>query len=77
MLPSLSEYLLAKNQGRLCIPSGDIDDQKILQSDWMRAFWPTTYKEEFSQIWDLHRETDDCKFFQFRLFAAKNNSKIL
>ena len=22
----------------------------------MRAFWPTTYKEEFSQIWDLHRE---------------------
>ena len=43
----------------------------------MRAFWPTTYKEEFSQIWDLHRETDDCKFFQFRLFAAKNNNKIL
>ena len=33
VLPSLSEYLLAQNQGRLCIPSRYIDDQKILQSD--------------------------------------------
>ena len=55
----------------------DIDDQRILQSDWMREFWPTTYKAEFSQVWDLQRKTDNCKFFQFRIFPAKNNDEIL
>ena len=27
----------------------DIGDQTILQSDWMRTFWPITCEAEFSQ----------------------------
>ena len=40
MLPSLSldDYLHAKNLRRNCwISSKDIDDQRILESDWTRA----------------------------------------
>ena len=32
------EYLHSKNQRYHCIASRDIDNQRILQSDWMRAF---------------------------------------
>ena len=36
MLPSLYEFP-AKNLRYRLIPSKDIDDQRIMQSDWMRA----------------------------------------
>ena len=36
MLPSLDDYLYAKNIRNHSIPSRDIDDQRILQSDWPR-----------------------------------------
>ena len=36
MLHLLDDYLLAKNQRDCWISSRDIDDQRILQSDWMR-----------------------------------------
>ena len=31
------------------ICSGEIVDLKILQSDWLRAFWPTSLEQDFSQ----------------------------
>ena len=37
MLPFFGEYLHAKNQRYSRIPTIDIDDQRIMQSDWMRA----------------------------------------
>ena len=30
------DYRHAKNLGDILIPSGDIDDQRILQSNWLR-----------------------------------------
>ena len=38
MLPSLDEYAHAQNLRDRLIPSRDIDDQRILQSDWLRSF---------------------------------------
>ena len=37
MLPSLDEYLHAKNLKYQLIPSGDIVDPRILKSDWTRC----------------------------------------
>ena len=37
MLPSLDDYVNAKKVGHYSIPSWDINDQRILQSDWMRG----------------------------------------
>ena len=33
--------------------------------------------EQFSQKWNLHRETENRKTFHFRLFPAHSNNKIL
>ena len=43
MLPSLDDYLHAKNQSYRLIHSSDIDDQRILQYDWTRG--PTGYTQ--------------------------------
>ena len=37
MLPSSGNYLHVKNLRYQLIPIRDVDDQKILQSDWMRG----------------------------------------
>ena len=37
LLPYLDDYLNAKNLQYQLLPSKDIYDQKILQSDWMRS----------------------------------------
>ena len=37
MLPSSGNYLHAKNLRYQLLPIRDVDDQKILQSDWMRG----------------------------------------
>ena len=39
-------YQHAKNDAVLWICSGDI---KILQSDWLRAFWPISQEKDFSK----------------------------
>ena len=40
----------AKNEAVSSICSGEIVDLKILQSDWLRAFWPISHEQDFSQI---------------------------
>ena len=37
MLHSLGDYFYAKNPRYQLIPSRDIGDKRILQSDWMRG----------------------------------------
>ena len=56
MLPFLGEYTHPKNQRYRCIASIVIVDQKVLQCDWTRAFWPTTCEAEFSQARSSHRK---------------------
>ena len=41
-------YQQAKNQATLSFRSGYTFDLKILQSDWLRAFWPTSHEPDFS-----------------------------
>ena len=40
----------AKTEAASSIGSGEIADLKILHSDWLRAFWSISQKEEFFQI---------------------------
>ena len=35
------------------ICSGDTADIKMMQSDWLTAFWPISQKPDFYQLWDL------------------------
>ena len=52
-------------------PSRDINDQRTLQSDWTRVLWCITCEAGFSQMY-LHRKTEKCKAFHFRLLTDKN-----
>ena len=46
-------YKHAKSQAISFIFSGDTIDLKILQYDWLRAFWPLSQEQDFFQIWDV------------------------
>ena len=58
-------------QGNSCISSWDIDDQKTLQSYWMRGFWCVTCEAEFSQTLGWYSDKEICKIFRFKLILAK------
>ena len=75
MLSNLGEHLHAKKGRYWCIPSRDIDDQIILQSDWTRSFSPITLNQNFSLICGLHRKVGN--FFHFKLLTAKSNENFL
>ena len=47
----------ANNWAILSISSGDAADLKILQSDWLRAFWSISQELDFLHIWNLYRNT--------------------
>ena len=49
-------YQLIKNKVASSISSGEILDLKVLQSEWLRAFWSICL-EHFFQIEDLYRNT--------------------
>ena len=48
LLILVSLYHHAKNEAISSICSGNILDLKILQSDWLRAFWDISLKQDFS-----------------------------
>ena len=75
MLLFLGDYLHAPNKMYRCFPPRDIDDQRILRSDWIRSFWPVTCQTNFSQLQILYRKTKNFKVFQFRLLPAKSTEK--
>ena len=43
-------YRHAKNEAISSICSAEIVHLKILQSDWLRAFWPIIQEQDLSQI---------------------------
>ena len=55
---------------------GDRVDQKILQSDMLRTFWPISQEQKFSQIWDLRRNTTNNISFHYRTNSVKINNQI-
>ena len=57
MLPSFNNYPYGKNLRDRLIHSSYIDDQRILQSDWLRAFKAISEELDFPQICSFHRAT--------------------
>ena len=55
----------AKNEVVFSICFGEIVHSKIMQSDWLRGFWPISQKQRFSQILDLCRNTANNKHFHY------------
>ena len=50
LLNFMNMYRHAENPAITYFHFRDIVNFKILQPDWMKAFWPTTHNLEFSQI---------------------------
>ena len=65
---NLHQY--AKNQAFSSFCSRDIVNLKILQSDWLRAFWPISQKP------DLCKNTANIIKFLYRPNSEKINDQI-
>ena len=48
----------------------------MLQSEWLRTFWPISQEPEFSQICDLCRNKANNINFHYKTNSAKINDKI-
>ena len=68
-------YQHVKNEAVSSICSGEIVDWKILQSHWLRAFWPISQKQDFSQY--LGRITANNITFYYRTNSVKINDEFL
>ena len=85
LLIRMNLYQHAKNQ---LIPSvhswdqiysicpGEIVHLKTIQSDWLRAFWPISQEQDFSQIKDFSRNTANNKHFHCRQSSVKINHQF-
>ena len=54
---SMNMYQHAKNQVFSSFFSRDIVNLKILQCDWLRTFWFISQEPDFSQVWNLCKNT--------------------
>ena len=50
-------------------------DLKILQLEWLKAFWPITQEQHFSQIEDLYRNTVNNIIFHYRTNSGEINDQ--
>ena len=57
LLTFVNLYQHIKNEAVSSICSGEMLDLKIPQSEWLRAFWPVSQEQSFSQIENLYRKT--------------------
>ena len=69
-------YQHAKNEAVSSIYSGETLDLKILRSDWLKAFWSISQEQDFSQIYDLRRNTVNNNIFYYRTSSVKINDQI-
>ena len=67
---------MQKQEAVSSICSGKIFDLKILESDWLRAFWPISLEQDFSQIQVLCRSTANNINFHYRTNSVKINVQI-
>ena len=49
---------------------------KILQSDWLRTFWPISQEQKFPRIWDLCRNTANNINFHYWKNSVEVNDQI-
>ena len=50
--------------------------KKILQSDWLKTFWPISHEQKFCQIWDLCRNTTNSINFHYKTNLVKISDQI-
>ena len=60
---------IPKNEAISCIHSGEIVDLKILQSNWMGAFWPISQEQDFST-------QQQNIYFHYRKNSVKINDQV-
>ena len=51
-------------------------DLKIWQSEWLRACWPISQEQQFSQIEDLYMNTVNNTNFHYRTNSGQINDQI-
>ena len=73
LLFSMNLHQYAKNQAFSSFCSRNTVNLKILQSDWLRAFWLISQEAEFPQVWDLCKNTANIIKFLDRPNSEKNN----
>lgn len=66
-------YEHANNRAISLICFEKIVDFKILQSNWLRAFWPISSELDFSRTWSLCRNTENETKFHYRTNSGKIN----
>ena len=71
-----NSYQHAKHEPISSISSGDLDDSKILQSNWMGTFWPLPQEQEISQTPDLCTNTGNNTSFHYITNPVKINDQI-
>ena len=76
LLPSMDVYLHAKSQSEISTPSRDIIVERILRSDWPRAFWPKTQEQDFSWTCGFRRMIKGHKIFDLRQKKVHINGLI-
>ena len=76
LLISMNLHQYPKNQDFSSFCSRDIANLKISQSDWLRAFWPMSQEPDFSQVWDLCKNTENITKFLYRPNWEKINDQI-
>ena len=76
LLISMNLHPYAKTQTFSSFCSRDIVNLRILQSDWSRAFWPISQEPQFSQVWDLYKNTANIIKFLYRPNSEKINDSI-
>ena len=68
-------YQHTENQAVSLIHSEEILDLKILQSEWLAAFWPIVQEQNFSQGEDFYRNTVNNKNFHYKTNSEKINDQ--
>ena len=73
LLISMNMYQHAKNHAISSFCCKDLIDLKILQSDWLRTFWFISQETDFSQVWDLYKNTtNNINFLSLQTKFRKN-----
>ena len=72
----MSLYKHAKNEAVSSISSEEIIDLKILQSDWLRAFWPISQEKVFQKSRISAETQQNTENFHYRTNSVKINDQI-
>ena len=73
---NICEFVLTKSETVSSICSGEMLDLKILQSEWLRAFWPLFQEQNFSQTDNLYWNTGYNINFHYKTNSGKINDKF-